>query len=121
MPHDDDPPTGAERARYWTVAEGGGTELLSARYVTHAFGLHTHPTYTLAVVTGGAEQFRYRGAQHRIGPGQIALLNPDEPHDGSRAVEAGWRRGARPGSAGPPGPARPDAGRHGSDIARRPR
>jgi AraC-like DNA-binding protein len=91
MPHDDEPLIGAERARYWTVAEGGGTELLSARYVTHAFGLHTHPTYTLAVVTGGAEQYRYRGALHRVGPGQIALLNPDEPHDGSRAVEAGWR------------------------------
>ena len=91
MPHDDEPLIGAERARYWTVAEGGGTELLSARYVTHTFGLHAHPTYTLAVVTGGAEQYRYRGVQHRVGPGQIALLNPDEPHDGSRAVEAGWR------------------------------
>ena len=91
MPHDDDPPTGAERARYWTVAEGGGTELLSARYVTHAFGPHTHPTYTLAVITAGAEQYRYRGVLHRARPGQVALLNPDEPHDGSRAVEAGWR------------------------------
>jgi AraC-like DNA-binding protein len=89
----DDPAllTGAERARYWTVAKGGGTELLSARYVTHAFGLHAHPTYTFAVITGGAEQYRYRGTRHRVGPGQLALLNPDEPHDGCRAVEEGWR------------------------------
>ena len=91
MSDDHAPLTRAERARYWTVAEGGGTDLLSARYVTHSFGLHTHPTYTIAVVTGGAEQYRYRGAQHRTGPGQIALLNPDEPHDGCRAVEEGWR------------------------------
>src|SRR5258708_26018441 len=95
MPHDDEPLIGAERARYWTVAEGGGTELLSARYVTHAFGPHTHPTYTLAVITAGAEQYRYRGVQHRAGPGQVALLNPDEPHDRCRAGEAGARaRGA---------------------------
>lgn len=91
MSDDHAPLTGAERARYWTVAEGGGTELLSARYVTHSFGIHSHPTYTIAVVTGGAEQYRYRGVQHRVGPGQIALLNPDEPHDGCRAVEEGWR------------------------------
>ena len=90
--HDDDEPlTGAERARYWTVPEGGGTELLSARYLSHSFGLHSHPTYTLAVVTGGAERYRYRGTEHRVGPGHLTLLNPDEPHDGSRAVEAGWR------------------------------
>jgi len=91
MSDDHAPLTGAERARYWTVAEGGGTDLLSARYVTHSFGLHTHPAYAIAVVTGGAEQYRYRGVQHRTGPGQVALLNPDEPHDGCRAVEEGWR------------------------------
>jgi AraC-like DNA-binding protein len=91
MSDDHAPLTGAERARYWTVAEGGGTDLLSARYVTHSFGLHTHPTYTIAVVTGGAEQYRYRGVQHRTGPGEIALLNPDEAHDGCRAVDEGWR------------------------------
>ncbi|HLZ67890.1 MAG TPA: AraC family transcriptional regulator [Aliidongia sp.] len=90
MANDEDPLTGAERARYWTVAEGGGTELLAARYVTHAFVRHSHPTYTMAVITAGAEQYRYRGALHRAGPGQIALLNPDEPHDGCRAVEEGW-------------------------------
>ncbi|GGF18009.1 transcriptional regulator [Aliidongia dinghuensis] len=91
MHSDDEPLTGAERARYWTVAEGGGTELLSARYITHAFGQHAHPTYTLAAITSGGEQFRYQGALHRAGPGQLALLNPEVPHDGSRAVEEGWR------------------------------
>jgi AraC-like DNA-binding protein len=91
MHSDDEPLIGAETARYWTVAEGGGTELLSARYVTHAFGQHAHPTYTFAAIIGGGEKFRYRGALHRAGPGQLALLNPDEPHDGSRAVEEGWR------------------------------
>jgi AraC-like DNA-binding protein len=88
---DDEPLTGAETARYWTVPEGGGTDLLSARYVTHAFGPHAHATYTIAVISAGAEQYRYRGVQHRTGPGQLALLNPDEIHDGSRAVEEGWR------------------------------
>jgi AraC-like DNA-binding protein len=91
MHENDEPPTGAERARYWTVAEGGGTELLSARYLSHSFGLHTHPTYVIAAVTHGAERYRYRGVEHRAGPGQIALLHPDEPHDGSRAVDAGWQ------------------------------
>ena len=91
MRHDHELLTGAERARYWTVAEGGGTDLLSARFVTHSFSRHTHATYTVAVITAGGEQFRYRGAQHRAGPGEVALLNPDEPHDGSRAVEEGWR------------------------------
>ena len=91
MPDDEPPLAAAERARYWTVAEGGGTDLLSARYVTHSFGLHSHPTYTFAVITAGVEEYRYRGVRHRAGPGQLALLNPDEPHDGNRAVDQGWR------------------------------
>ncbi|HEV2678581.1 MAG TPA: AraC family transcriptional regulator [Aliidongia sp.] len=90
MQSDDEPLTSAEKARYWSVAEGGGTDLLAARYVTHSFGRHTHPAYTMAVVIAGGEQYRYRGATHRAAPDQIAFLNPDEPHDGSRADEDGW-------------------------------
>jgi len=90
MQSDTEPLTGAERARFWTVADGGGTDLLSARYLTHSFNRHTHPAYTVAVITAGAEQYRYRGVRHRVTPGQVATQNPDEPHDGCRAAEEGW-------------------------------
>lgn len=81
----------AEQSRFSSVAELGGLELLSARFIEHSFAPHVHDSYAIAVLEEGAERYRYRGAEHLAGAGSIALLNPDEVHTGSKASEQGWR------------------------------
>jgi len=81
----------AEQSRFSRVAELGGLELLSARFIEHSFDPHVHDSYAIAVLEEGAERYRYRGAEHLAGAGSIALLNPDEVHTGSKASEQGWR------------------------------
>lgn len=77
----------AEWARFWLR---DGVEHLHAHFVTHAFTPHSHEGYVIATFEAGAEAFRYRGAEHRAGPGFVALLNPGEVHTGQAAAEQGW-------------------------------
>ena len=80
-----------EQSRFSSVADLGGLELLSARFIEHSFDPHVHDGYAIAVLEEGAERYRYRGAEHLAAAGSIALLNPDEVHTGSKASEQGWR------------------------------
>lgn len=68
----------------------GGVEHLHAHYVTHAFTPHTHEGYVFAIVGAGLESFRYRGELHRLAPGYVSLLNPDEVHTGYAETDEGW-------------------------------
>jgi AraC-like DNA-binding protein len=76
----------------WTRVDDGCFELdlLTASYRQHAFTRHAHATFAIGVVVAGEEEFRYRGASHRAGVGSLAILEPDEPHDGRAAAEGGW-------------------------------
>lgn len=76
----------------WTRVDDGGfaLDLLTASYRRHAFTRHAHATFAIGVVVAGEEQFRYRGELHRAGVGSLAILEPDEPHDGRAAAEGGW-------------------------------
>jgi AraC-like DNA-binding protein len=65
-------------------------DLLSATYVRHAFGRHTHEAYVIATVTSGVEVFDYRGTEERAGPGDVALVNHDMVHTGQAGVPRGW-------------------------------
>jgi AraC-like DNA-binding protein len=65
-------------------------DLLTARYHRHAFTPHSHATYAIGVVLSGREQIHYRGAVHTAGVGSLAILEPDERHDGRSADPAGW-------------------------------
>ncbi|MET7423344.1 AraC family transcriptional regulator, partial [Dactylosporangium sp. NPDC005555] len=94
------------QADAWSAAEGGGmtdsaqwtrvddgrfqVDLLTADYRRHAFTRHSHSTFAIGVVVCGVEQFHYRGSLHRAGVGSLAILEPDEPHDGQAAAPAGW-------------------------------
>ncbi|WP_432828176.1 AraC family ligand binding domain-containing protein [Dactylosporangium sp. CA-092794] len=80
-----------ETAR-WTRFDDGchSLDLLTASYRRHAFTRHSHVTYAIGVVTRGEEQFHYRGALRRAGVGSLAILEPDEPHDGMAARPEGW-------------------------------
>lgn len=84
----DDP--GAESARYWRFSGLPGTELLTARFVTTTFTRHTHPTYTIGVITGGVEEYSHAGGTSRVGPGGLAVVGPGEVHTGHAGVPEGW-------------------------------
>jgi AraC-like DNA-binding protein len=60
-----------------------------AEYVLsgHAFGPHRHDSYAIGINTAGVGTFRYRGARRVCLPGEVHILLPDEPHDGSAATE----------------------------------
>jgi len=80
-----------EQARHWPHPVFAGTDLLHARYVTHSFGRHRHQQYVFAVVTGGAEDFEYRGTRHHAVPGTVALVDADAVHTGQPGEAGGWR------------------------------
>jgi AraC-like DNA-binding protein len=80
---------GLERARYLRDADLG-VDLLSARYVTHRFGLHTHETYVIGVVIDGAARFASAGRTYVSPRGTIMLIEPEEAHTGGAGVEDGW-------------------------------
>jgi AraC-like DNA-binding protein len=65
-------------------------ELLEARYLRHRFSLHTHDSFVLAVVEGGAELLHVDGAEVVAYPGDVVLLSPGEVHDGAAFGAAGF-------------------------------
>ncbi|MBR8741552.1 AraC family transcriptional regulator [Nocardiopsis sp. MG754419] len=79
-----------ERARYWRFSGLPATEMLTARFVTTAFTRHTHPTYTIGMITGGIEEYAHPGGRSRVGPGGLAVVAPGEVHTGHAGVPEGW-------------------------------
>ncbi|PGH58104.1 AraC family transcriptional regulator [Azospirillum palustre] len=44
------------------------------------YGWHSHPTFSIGLVTGGVSDFRIGAECHRIAAGTVVLMNPDEAH-----------------------------------------
>ncbi|WP_263138535.1 AraC family transcriptional regulator [Pseudomonas sp. RIT-PI-AD] len=86
-----DRPSARENAHLWHPPSLEGLELLSARFVEHRFSPHAHEGYVIAVLEAGAERYRYRGEEHLVSAGGLALLNPDEVHTGHKGHDDGWR------------------------------
>ena len=80
-----------EQANYLHVQELGGLELLKAHYHATQFSKHTHEGYCIGVIEEGAQSFFRTGQLHIAPKGDIILVNADEIHTGSSAVESGWR------------------------------
>jgi AraC-like DNA-binding protein len=64
-------------------------EVLRATYESHSFARHTHDTYTLGLVLGGAGTFWCRGAERLVCKGDIVVIPPGEVHTGSVGAGAG--------------------------------
>ncbi|OTG83427.1 AraC family transcriptional regulator [Acinetobacter sp. ANC 5054] len=75
---------------YWHVQELGGLELLKASYHETEFSKHTHEGYCIGLIDEGAQSFLRTGHQHIAPKGDIILVNADEVHTGSSAVDSGW-------------------------------
>lgn len=74
-----------DQARIMRLRSGFGTrvEVLKATYQSQTFTRHTHETYTLGMVLGGAGTFWCRGTEHFAGRGDIVAIPPGEVHTGS--------------------------------------
>jgi AraC-like DNA-binding protein len=63
---------------------------MHAHFCGHAYHRHSHETYSFGVTDSGAQEFRCRGAGHVSAAGMVMAFNPDDPHDGHAATEAGF-------------------------------
>jgi AraC-like DNA-binding protein len=68
---------------FWRVPRYGGLECLRATFRRHAYVRHTHETYAIAAILGGCETFFHRGEQRYAPAGTLAVVCPDELHDGA--------------------------------------
>jgi len=62
--------------------------VLRATYQSQTFARHSHDTYTLGLVLGGAGTFWCRGAERFARKGDLVVIPPGEVHTGSVAVGA---------------------------------
>ena len=80
-----------ELVRSWRPDVPGIAEVLHARFVGHAYPLHTHDTWTLLLVDSGAVRYDLDHRAHGTGS-LVTLLPPHVPHDGRAATSSGFRK-----------------------------
>ena len=84
---------GLERScREWIASAGpvDGVELFRAWFAGEAYQKHRHDTYAVGVTDSGVQVFDYRGAINVSLPGQVAVLYPDEVHNGRAGTPEGF-------------------------------
>lgn len=79
-----------ETSRYWRHPCFPDLGLLQARFTQHRYDLHTHPTYVIALITAGCERIRIGRGNVLAPAGSVAIVNPEEWHDGERGADEGW-------------------------------
>lgn len=79
-----------ESANYFHLEELNGLEMIKARYQQQKFSRHSHEGFCIGVIEEGAQQFFRTGENHYAPKGDIILVNADEIHTGSSAMENGW-------------------------------
>ena len=74
-----------DQARIVKVGSGFGkpVEVLRTTYQSQTFARHSHDTYTLGLVLGGAGTFWCRGAERFARKGDVVVIPPGEVHTGS--------------------------------------
>ena len=80
------------RVSAWRPAVPGIAEVFHARFITHAYPLHTHDTWTLLIVDDGVIRYDLDRHHHgALGPA-VTLLPPNVAHDGRAATSHGFRK-----------------------------
>lgn len=44
------------------------------------YGMHSHPTFSIGLITGGRSEYRTGHARHEVAAGAVVLMNPEEAH-----------------------------------------
>ena len=80
------------RVTAWRPAVAGIVEVFHARYVDHAYPMHTHDVWTLLLVDDGAIRYDLdrHGRSHGALPAAVTLLPPGVAHDGRAAAPHGF-------------------------------
>jgi AraC-like DNA-binding protein len=78
----------------WRPAVAGIVEVFHARYVDHAYPMHTHEVWTLLLVDDGVIRYDLdrHGRSHAAVPAALTLLPPGVAHDGRAASPHGFRK-----------------------------
>jgi AraC-like DNA-binding protein len=63
---------------------------MHAHFTSHVYHRHAHESYSFGVTETGAQAFTCRHGRHVSGCGMVMAFNPDDPHDGHAAAEAGF-------------------------------
>jgi AraC-like DNA-binding protein len=79
-----------ERARFLHFDDQPGLEGLHATFVRHRYALHTHPTFTIALVEQGAVTFELDGHEHFAPAGTVFVIPPGAAHTGRSATPRGY-------------------------------
>ena len=79
-----------EMVEYRHLHELKGLEFLRASFHNTQFSKHTHEGYCIGVIEDGAQSFLRASHQFVAPKGDIIIINADEVHTGSSAVETGW-------------------------------
>ena len=79
-----------ESVEYRHLKELKGLEFLQASFQNTQFSKHTHEGYCIGVIEEGAQSFLRTSGQFIAPKGDIIIVNADEVHTGSSAVETGW-------------------------------
>ncbi len=74
-----------DRAKFCRSAMFGGIDLMSARFVRHAFVPHSHDELMIAVIHAGVKAFRHGRSREHAATGSLSVVNPGEMHTGERA------------------------------------
>jgi AraC-like DNA-binding protein len=78
----------SDSIRFGPSAEG--VERAEVYLSSYAYEPHRHDTYAIGITTAGVQVFRYRGARRICLPGQLAVLHPDDRHDGAPGTDDGF-------------------------------
>jgi AraC-like DNA-binding protein len=78
----------------WRPAVAGISEVLHARFVDHAYPMHTHDAWALLIVDDGAIAYDLdkSGNHHGAVEDAVTLLPPGVAHDGRSATPHGFRK-----------------------------
>jgi AraC-like DNA-binding protein len=76
----------------WRPPVDGISEVFHARFVEHAYPVHTHDTWTLLIVDDGAVRFDLDHHERGALRSEVTLLPPHVPHDGRAATPLGFRK-----------------------------
>ena len=79
-----------ESSAYWRHPRFRDLGLMTARFTRHRYDRHTHETYVVALITEGCERIRIGNRDVLAPAGTVAVVNPEEWHDGEAGAESGW-------------------------------
>lgn len=79
---DPDQRAAGDVTHFWRVSRLRGLGCLRATFRRHSYARHTHETFAIAAILAGCETFFHRGEQRYAPAGSLAIVGPDEIHDG---------------------------------------